>query len=429
MTMKMLVPTCRAMKPVAGLLAFTVCGMSTLLANDHGFANQPLGGPNDPRIEIIASMGSGGAGEVVVPGDDAFDPCGAYVYDDTTDAMTVVESPKTLPQTIGGAGNAWIALRFPFAIAKPKVAKTIFKNDPNLAPVSYLTPNVTITDETGAHVPVLAFVGGKDVTGLKQSHDPSFPLHLNENAENLLASKRTLLLVANEPGGTLATISNFSASGANPLFSPLREIRIRVEKIGGVSIHGFWVLKIGDGAGMPVTPPLELFVTAIEATKPEKPEHFVDFGLVVKPKTKFVVHFSEPVDPWSVGVTKSLAKQFDIPFEKNIAVTLHPCHSTSVFPSGAPLFPNLQVLVEPKVGPAFPAPFNVRPVNPNNLAEYLVDPLVPLPKGTITVNVFPFSVNTSSYEGNLVTSAPTTHHGVVFNDLSGNGSRLFSIDG
>lgn len=413
---------------LAGLFAFALLDTGALLANDHGFANQPLGGPNDPRIEVLASMGSGGAGEVVVPGDDAFDPCGEYVFDDATDAMTIAEKPKTLPQTIGGAGNAWIALRFPFPIAKPKIAKTIFKNDPDLAPVSYLTPNVTITDETGAHVPVLAIVGGKDVTGLKQSHHPSFPLHLNENAVNLLASKRTLLLVANEPGGTLETISNFSASSANPLFSPLREIRIRVEKIGGISIHGFWVLKIGDGAGLPVAPQLDLLVTAIEATKPEKPEHFVDFGLVVEPKTKFVVRFSEPVDPWSVGVTKSLAKQFDIPFEKNVAVTLHPCHPTGSFPSGAPLFPNLQVFVEPTVGVAFAAPFNVRPVNPNNLGEYLVDPLVSLPKGMITVNVFPFSVNTSSYEGNPVTSAPTTHHGVVFDDLSGNGSELFAVD-
>lgn len=414
---------------LARSLGAILASSASAIAGDNGFANQPLGGPKDPRIEILASVGAGGAGEVVVPGDDAFDPCGEYVFDIDDGAMTIDEHPKTLPQTIGGTGNAWIALRFPFAIDKPKITKTIFKNDPDLAPISFLTPNVTIVDENGAHVPVLAFVGGKDVNGLDQAFDPFFPLLLDEDATNLLASKRTLLLVANELGGTLSTISNFAASSANPFFSPLREIRIRIEKIGGISIHGFWVLKIGDANGDLLAPTSDLVATSIEATKPEKPEHFVDFRLVVAKNSSFVVKFSEPVDPWSVGVTKSLAKQFDIPFETNVAVTLHPCHWTGAFLSGAPLFPNLQILVQPNGKPAFPMSFNVRPVNPNNLAEYLLDPLLPLPKGTFEVRVFPFVANTNLYSGELVTSAVTSHFGVAFNDVSVNSSMKFAVDG
>jgi len=431
MTFKLFGDSRLAMNPVAGLLAITVCGTPALLANDHGFANQPLGGPNDPRIEVLASVGTGGAGEVVSPGDDAFDPCGAYVYDVNADAMTTLPGlrPKTLPQTLPSAASAWVALRFPFAIDSLNVKKTILKFEASHAPVSFLTKQVSITDETGAHLPVVACVAGTNAAGVSLKSDPAYPVLLDENDKNILASKRTLLLVADPTFGGIGTVANFGGSSGNPAVSGVREVRIRIEKVGGISIHGYWVLKIGDALGEPVTPPSVLFVNSIEATKPEQPVHFVDGGLVVEAASKFVISFSEPVDPWSVGVTKSLAKSFDLPFEQNLDVTLHPCHWVGTFLSGAPLFPNVQIFADPKVGVAFAAPFNVRPVNPNNLAEYLVDPLVPLPKGTIRVNVFPFSVNTSIYEGDLVTSAPTTHHGVVFDDLSGNGSELFSIDG
>lgn len=416
-------------------IAACVIGVAFALASgavqaQHGFADKPLGDPKDPRIEILASVGANGAGEVVVPGDDAFDPCGNYVFDPATNSMAIDTRPKTLPQALTGSKSAWIALRFPFAIDKPKIAKTIYQDKPELAPLSYLTPNVQVVDENGAAIPLIATIGGKDVKGVDLSADPNFPVVLGDSGENLLASKRTLLLVAKTLFGSLETQANFAGSLANPTVSAVREVRIRVEEVGGISIHGFWVLKIGDSSGVAIPGPGDsLVATSIEATKPEKPEHFVDFGLVVKANSSFVIAFSEPVDPWSVGVTKSLAKQYDIPFEKNVAVTLHPCHWTSAFLSGAPLFPNVQINVHPNGKPAFPAPFNVRPVNPNNLAEYYLDPLVSLPKGTLDIWVFPISLNPNPYESLIISSAVTSLHGARFDDTSINAARKFAVDG
>ena len=166
--------------------ALTVATPFLAYAGKYGFADKPGGGKNDPIIEVAASVAPNDGARVSLTPDQANAAYGFVLATPATPvgSYTVTSTPPVIPQDAAGA-NQVISIRFPFKISSSKVAKTIMKNKASLASTSFLTPNVTITDENGFHVPGIATIKGKDVFGPKRSNDPDFPTWLAPNGKNL----------------------------------------------------------------------------------------------------------------------------------------------------------------------------------------------------------------------------------------------------
>ncbi len=384
-------------------------------AGNKGFADQDGGGPNDPRIEVSASIGPN-VGAVFYPSDaDAADVCGNYVQ--SGDAMVVAETPPSMPTDPAGANQA-IRIRFPFALTKSKLKKSIWTPDAAYAPNSFLTFNVLVYDEFGLHVPVIATIGGVDVHGVKHSQDPSFPLWPDELGENRLVDDHSLVLIADDGDRSVSTISAFASTIGLP--SGIRRIHVRIHEIGGITIDGHWVMDIGSG---PVDAPVLLAVTPTKSK-----DGFVDGKQVVSKKTRFVLSFSEPVTPMSVGVGRKWVKQFDklngtdTMFHQNLGLFVHPGN-------GSPVWPNVRLIAEPLSGPPFDVPFDVYPTTSNALSSYRLVPKEKLPKGTVTLQVLSFASNANPDPGGgIVQSAVTSLYQTAFTDTGPDASRSFVVE-
>ena len=93
--------------------------------------------------------------------------------------------------------------------------------------------------------------------------------------------------------------------------------------------------------------------------------------------------------------------------------------------------PNMAVQVIAANGATgYTVPFDVRPINPNNLSEYIVNPLVDLP-GQVTVNVTANAFTTTAYfsSNGLITysAAITSLYNIPFDD-AGNATSSFHVD-
>ena len=92
--------------------------------------------------------------------------------------------------------------------------------------------------------------------------------------------------------------------------------------------------------------------------------------------------------------------------------------------------PNLGLLMQPTSGGSYPVPFDVYPINPNNLGQYVVTPAGPLVGGLLGVNVTPVSENMHAAYGSAVTSAVTTRYDVPYAELAPwENSVTFAIKG
>ena len=103
----------------------------------------------------------------------------------------------------------------------------------------------------------------------------------------------------------------------------------------------------------------------------------------------------------------------------NVGTFRHPC-------DGNPLCPNLRLLLTPTLGVPFEVPFDVAPINPNNLGEYRIEPLGLLLAGELMLTVLPLSANDPVVDGSVVRSAVTSLYGVTLEQSLGN-SATFGI--
>ena len=387
----------------------------------HGFADKPGGGKNDPVIEISASTAPNTGSRFSRTIEEAN---AGYVYDGTQYSAT---PPPVIPQAANGA-NQFIAIKFPFKISSKKVKKTIMKPKPSLGSTSFLTPNVLITDENGLHVKGIPTIKGKDVNGKKLSKNPFFPTWLNAKSKNKLVNSSVLAYIADQGDGDIATPAAFGSTAADPDTSSIGEVRIRINKVDGVIINGFWVLKMGDGTGAP-SPGSLMAIESVEPTDPVTPEQEKNGNPVVEVFSRYVLRVSEPVVPWSVGFAAKSVNEFNS--DTGLPVPLLYNGNTAVVPNPLdlthPYFPNYRMSANPTAAASYNAPFDVRPINPNNLSEYVLNPLLDLPSNVpINLTAFAIAINANTTpNGTLVASALTSLYNETFNDASAAASRTF----
>ncbi len=411
---------------------FFSIALASLLAPDsqargkYGFEDKPGGGKDDPVIEVSASIAPNTGATFSMKAKQAN---AQYGWNSAAGAFGVDQTPPALPRTAQGA-NQFIRVQFPFKIHQKKVKKTIMKASGAFAATSFLTSNVSITDETGAHVPGIAAIDGKTAQGAKVGSDPAFPTWLDVKGKNQLVGKSSLAYVATVGDQDLSTIAAFGGTAADPETSAINEIRVRVNEVDGVTINGFWVLKV---AGFDDPLPAPVLVASIDALSPITPAKSTDGKELVESFSRYVVQFTEPVVPETVGFSANQVK------EHNAQNTIPMLYSGNVGPTPNPddlkfpFFPNLTMIGSPNGVSSFPVPFDVRPINPNNLAEYVVAPLVDLPGSLdLTLTALASAANVNPTSDATITTAPsavTTLYNVPFNDQTPSASKTFRTKG
>ena len=421
------------------LLTMLVVGFAaTALPTAHaggkyGFANIPGGHKDDPVIKVFGVIGPNTGAQMSMKERQVNDQ---YQFNTTTGTWDVLNPPPVIPPTAGGA-NQFLMLKFPMSIKKKKISKTLMKNDPALAPTSFLTSNLTITDETGAHVPGIAVINGKTAQKVSLKNDPFFPTWQDSRGRNQLLDKKAFVYVADLGDQDIATVAAFGGTVGTPEVSAITEVRVRLHSVGGVIVNGFWVLKIGDGTGIPVAVGAPVMNPTV-ARRPISPPRTANNGNeVVESFSKYVVDYTEPVVPESVGFNAAEVAAFNA---TNPTIPLIYIGNTGLIPNpenlAVPLYPNFQVAASPNgVSVPFLVPFDVRPINPNNLAQYIIDPIMDLPnKVDVSIIGLDFTTNANTVViGGVPTAlstAATTFWNGRFDDAAGpNTTTAFRISG
>lgn len=386
-----------------------------------GFADKPGGGKNDPIIKVSASIAPNNGALFSVTQDEV----NALYQVNAAGVYQLNATPPVIPPDAAGA-NQFLHIKFPFKVSSKKVRKTLMKAKADFAGTSFLTPNINITDETGAHVPGIAVVNGKTVHGTKVKNDPNFPVWVGSGNKNKLLDKKAFVYVADDGDQDLSTISAFGPTPGTEEISNIKEVRVRVHETAGIIINGFWVLKIGDGMGAPATPQQALTLSAVTALSPVTPPKTNNGNVVVETFSKYVVEYSEPTVPWSVGFSASTVKNFNA---SNPAVSMIYNGNTGPVPNPVdlvnPFFPNFQVTVSPTPTSTFVVPYDVRPINPNNLSQYVINPILDVPgKVDVSVMSIPQQMVTTPTGGTLST-AVTSLYNLAYNEAGAGNTATF----
>jgi hypothetical protein len=270
--------------------------------------------------------------------------------------------------------NHWFRLEFPFDVDPTSILTT----DPLTQPFSYLTGNITITDENGAHVPGLALVNGVDAFGVDRS--AQIPHDLAPNGADRNLGKRVFLFVA-DVDGNLATKAAFGGYTAGPNNSRIEQatstislVRVTAGLVNGIDLDAAWSFAIG---ATDTQPPYIVSISSEkrDPTDPLNPASIAADGTLL-------VKFSEPMVPSTVGHSAALD---GFPYDANLPNPL----TSPPFPSTT-----LTATVNTAVGTLF-VPFDCTPANVNNLTKFRLRPLISLPPNTsVDVLVRAFTTNT-----------------------------------
>ncbi|MSR47858.1 MAG: hypothetical protein EXS13_12495 [Planctomycetes bacterium] len=273
--------------------------------------------------------------------------------------------PPAMPTGTNSA-NQFVRLEVPFKVLRKEIAS----DDSIFRVFSQLTGNMTVTDETGAHVPGIVVVNGIDAFGEFRGNDPGFPKDLSGASLDRNLGEGVIVYIADDGDGDLSTIAAFGGqsndSDLNPLTTDITQIRISLGALYGRSIDAFYTVTVADGIAGDIIGPRVLSIVA-DQPDPADPLN----SRKCASTARFIVRFSEPCIPTSVGKSAELD---GTPFVGNMPLLTLPGQ-----PPPKPL-PNTHIsaTLNSNNSQLF-LPCDVRPLNSNNLAAYVVTPLIDLP--------------------------------------------------
>ena len=216
-------------------------------------------------------------------------------------------------------------------------------------------------------------VNGFDAFGKFRGKDAGFPHDLTAGGQDRNLGVGVILFVADDaisPDEKLDTIAAFGGSAqdsdALATTTDIKQLRVSLSELSGISIEGFWTITIVDGTLGDKTLPVCLSMAA-ESPDPASP--LDPHGC--SPHSRFIARFSEPCVPSTVGKSALLDGK---PFLGNL-----PLIATPPSPPAPPL-PHTYVTatLNSATSPLY-IPGDVEPLNTNNLATYVITPLVDLP--------------------------------------------------
>jgi len=321
----------------------------------------------------LAGCGGGGGDNAGNRGESLDDPVIPLVgptgrYSQTPQEANVskgIGKPPVLPPSAGGT-NQYFRLEVPFVVRMSDIASV----DPIFSAFSQLSGSLTVTDENGNHVGGIVIVNGFDVFGVYRADDSGFPHDFTAGGVDRNVGTGVILYVADEGDESLDTVAAFGGSDTDSDLradtTEITQIRIALDTLNNRSISAFYTINVNDGTTGDVVGPKVLSLTA-ETPDPADPLNPARCATT----SRFILRFSEPCVPTSVGKSATLD---GTPFLGNM-----PLLPTPPLPPPKP-WPATHITTQlnAAVSPLF-LPCDVRPLNSNNLATYIVTPLIDLP--------------------------------------------------
>jgi len=315
-------------------------------------------------------------------------------------------NPDVMPEYANLSGTPttdetqFVQLRFPFNIR----ATSIF--DVAVSGNDFLGGAITIDDNTGLHVPCTVLLNGRDAFGVDHSADPNWPVGAVAAANTLVFIAESQVDAAVAPGYTLPANRAFTGTPTVPARwnTGATELYIRVGSIvdsqgNTVNIDSkHAVLKSGidvtsDDSVVKVLDVIPYEFELNPFTGQPLQDHWP--SVIGTTDDKFVpsdinlqVIFNKPVVPVSVGQSIVFNKA---PFNGNMAPLPNP-QSSLWIPDPActpnffqPICPNvsLRAYFLDTAGNTYPVqtpiPCRIYPLHQNNLAKYIINPLIDIP--------------------------------------------------
>ncbi|MFO0982427.1 MAG: YncE family protein [Planctomycetota bacterium] len=304
-------------------------------------------------------------------------------------------APPAFPAAIVSGQNQFLRIQFPFDVDPTSVLNA---GDTDF---STLNGNIEITDQDGNHLPGVAAVGGKDASGKDLTKEQGWPVEPNSSGGDRNAAASSFVYIARglrtkskKPDPGLTPPAAFGGwtkdSDGDVSTTDITKIKMRVHSVNGIELNCFYTIAVGAADA---DAPRSVRVTAVTPV-PGQP----DFNGVPSAdvSTDFLVEFSEPMTPQSVGLSARLnttAFNGNIP---NLAGGAPANHLPHV---------NITSSLNKNVSPLY-IPFDCNPVNNNNNALYLLHPLINLPPNSeIAIVVRDVTQNLEAafdYSGNSV---------------------------
>jgi hypothetical protein len=323
-------------------------------------------------VSGLAGCGGGGGGGGGGRGNDINDPVISLVGPTGKYSQTPTEAnqsngagpPPVMPNTT--TTNQFFRLEVPWTVNRTDLVSP----DPTYAAFSQLIGNLVISDETGAHVHGVLVVNGVDAFGVYRAAEPGFPHDLTAGGQDRNLGPGVVVYVADTGDNSFATVAAFGGSTSDSdnlaTTTDIAQIRVSLNSLDNRNVSAFYTITIDDGTTGDVTGPK---VISLQAESPDPTDPLNPAKCTTS--TRFIIQFSEPMIPSSVGKSAALN---GFPFLGNL-----PLLPTPPLPPLKPL-PHTQLTTQlnATVSPLF-LPFDVRPLNSNNLATFVITPLVDLP--------------------------------------------------
>jgi|GEM_PF-1295334 len=364
----------------------------------------------------------------------------------------------------------YLQVKIPFAIDPATLFDTANVSN------NYLSFDVVLRDESGDTVVCSVFLNGKDAFGTYYGNDPNWPV-------GAVQSQDVIVFIANASPGTgvphLPTVKTaFSSTVGIPGHWRDKEMRLqisRLKRLGGTYqpvdsnhlIRRSGILVDDDDTAVKVLDivPSEFVLNPVTGGFLE--DHWPNVGGTgekhfVPTDASFMVRFNKPVVPVTVGRSIVFNK---LPFTGNMKPVPNP-EASAWIPYQAcsmpihPLCPNIALRAHflDDMGNVFPVetpiPFRVLPVHQNNLASYIIHPLIDLPGSStdwsgdlpgeppippqdtlrlrLEVMVYDYQKNTLTgqsynYGWNPENLGVAGFHGERFYDMGQNYSKTYSV--
>ncbi len=392
--------------------------------------------------------------------------------------------PDTMPEYADAAGTPstsatqWFQVTFPFEVSRDSVFDTT--NVTN----NYLSGEITIADESGGSVYCSVFLNGRDA--FQTFYDPDNPL--TNWPEGAAQSTKTLVFIANtqnipavKPGIPDPTGGNEVAFTGTDAISGQwnnKEMYLRIGEIGSrtgktVTIDSKHVIR---RSSLDITTDTDVSVKVTEIIPNEYVLHPITGAKlqdqwsgvgsdneVVPTDAKFQVIFNKPVVPETVGRSIVFNRA---PFTGNMkpvpnpqASEWYPSPDCGANPPIQPICTNISVrayFLDTEGNThnvQTPIPVRVTPLSQNNMAKYIINPIINLPGSStdwsgdnipgqgasapsgairmrIEVAVHEFLLNTvtgSITNGSPQNLCPAGFHGERFYDTNGTYTKTFSV--
>jgi len=317
------------------------------------------------------------------------------------------QNPDVMPEYADASGTPttdgtqFVQIRLPFAINRDALFDTTVVGE------DFLTDNIVIEDYSGTHVPCVVLLNGRDAFANDYTGDPNWPA-------GAVVSTSTIVIIA-ERGVDAVGVPGYTLPGVNVAFT------------GSIATPGRWDTTVTEfyvslgtiadrkGNNVAINSRHAVVKSGIDVTSADSAVKVLDvvpFEYELHPVTgqplvdhwptvngttddkfvpddvNFMVTFNKPVVPISVGQSIVFNKA---PFSGNMAPILNP-ESNKWIPDPActqnffqPICPNLSLrafFIDSSGGTytvETPIPCRIYPLHQNNLATYIVNPLIDIP--------------------------------------------------